>query len=228
MSPSSSPRRAVLHCEQLEKRLALDATSFVKSLYTNLLHRNGDTAGIAFWVGQIQNNGLSNEQVATDFWQSAEHRTLEVDAYYINFLHRTPDAAGLNFWVNEMLSGAFNEQGVEVAFLSSGEYIAAHNTPSVYVQGLYLDLLNRFPSNGETAGWLNVLANNGPAAVAAGIVTSPERFVDVIANDYQTYLNRNPDSSGLDFWLSRLETNQATVESVAEGIIGSSEYAATH
>src|SRR5262249_35112503 len=67
------PRSAVLAIEPLEDRLALDATSFVTALYRDVLHRTPEAQGLSFWVQRIQ-SGTSNLQVATNFWESAEHR----------------------------------------------------------------------------------------------------------------------------------------------------------
>jgi hypothetical protein len=72
------PSRPLLAYERLEDRLALNATTFVKALYNDLLGRTADSNGLSYWVGQIQNNGLSNQQVATDIWRSTEHRKDEV------------------------------------------------------------------------------------------------------------------------------------------------------
>src|SRR5260221_683582 len=100
--------RSRLNVEQLEDRLALDATSFVTGLYNNLLNRAPDTAGLNFWVARI-NGGETNHDVAQDIWRSAEHRGIEVDAFYANLLHRTADAGGRAVWVNQLLTGRMNE-----------------------------------------------------------------------------------------------------------------------
>jgi type III secretory pathway component EscR len=228
MNSTPSLRQPKLQCEQLEDRLALDATSYVKSLYVNVLGRQADTGGLNFWVNQIQVHGMTNLQVAIDFWQSVEHRADQVTSYYQHYLHRNPDSAGLNFFVNEMESGALNEQGVQAIFFTSNEYLAAHNTPQTYVEGLYLDILGRLPSGSEESNWEMALQQFGDAAVTASILTSTEKYVDTITTFYQRYLNRTPDSSGLDFWLTSLQNGQATIEAVAVGILGSAEYANDH
>src|SRR5437016_3127058 len=86
-SRSHTLRSAVLSIEPLEERLALDATSFVKALYRDVLNRTPDTQGLNFWVQRLQ-SGSTNLQVATFFWESAEHRGLEVDQYYQTYLNR--------------------------------------------------------------------------------------------------------------------------------------------
>lgn len=228
MSSTTANRKTNLNCEPLEDRLALDATSFVKSLYLNILGRTADSGGVAFWVDQIQNNGLSNQDVATDIWRSTEHRTAEVNAYYENYLHRAADASGLAFWANELGNGTYNEQGVKTPFMTSNEYIAAHSTAGVFIQGLYLNILSRLPSAREVTFWENGLANFGATAVTASILTSTESYRNLINSYYSNYLNRTVDANGLDNWLSKLQSGTGTVESVAESILGSTEYANIH
>jgi hypothetical protein len=225
MSAVSVPK-TVLQCEELENRLALNAASFVTGLYENLLNRLPDANGLSFWVSQI-NNGMINFQVAQDIWRSAEHRGLEVDFYYTHFLRRNADPIGRAFWVSEMLNGV-SELRVAAAFLTSGEYIALHSTPDAYITGLFGDLLARSPSPSELFFWENVLAGNGPGTVTVDILTSNEAFIGIINHDYLSYLGRLPDSTGLNTWLTDLRMGTGTVETVAEAILGSVEYAAKH
>jgi hypothetical protein len=227
MHHNQSDRQSALQCEQLEDRLTPNATSYVTSLYLNLLNRAPDAAGLAFYVGEI-NNGLNNQAVATQIWDSPEHRGDEVDFFYQTFLHRSADAGGRAFWVNELLSGQMNEQGVELGFLFSPEFVATHSTPAAYITTVYIDVLGRLPSAAELVTWEDNLAVFGGKAVSASILTSTESYEDIITQDYVQFLGRTPDLNGLAFWLTKLQSNQGTVESVAEGILGSAEYAADH
>jgi hypothetical protein len=224
-----STRQVALSCELLENRLVPDATSFVTSLYTNVLYRAPDAPGLALYVQELQ-NGATNQQIAQQFWDSPEHRGVEVDAYYRLFLHRFADDGGRTFWVNELVSGAMNEVQVETKFLSSPEYMnmLSHSTSLLYINGLYLDVLGRLANADDLTYWENVQQTFGAEAVATGIVTSAEAYTDVLSADYVRFLNRTPDQSGLNYFLGQLESGKGTVESVAEAILGSAEYAAGH
>jgi Domain of unknown function (DUF4214) len=211
-----------LAIEQLEDRLVPDATSYVTSLYQSVLNRAPDAAGLAFWVSQI--TGESYQDVATAFWQSPEHRSLEVGSYYQTLLNRSPDAAGLAFWVNEMTSGAMGELTVQANFVTSQEFQASHNTPGAFISALYLDFLGRSPSSSEQAFWENILASDGAMATVRDIETSAEAYTRILDTYYTTFLNRSPDTAGLAFWLNQLQTGQQTVGSVAELILASTEY----
>lgn len=226
MQDKRNGRRDQLTVERLEDRLVPDATSFVTSLYHNLLNRAPDPGGLAAWVNAI-NNGATNQQVATAIWRFGEHRTDEVNSYYESFLGRAPDP-GEAVWINALQNGSLNEQGVETAFLTSSEFVNNHSTPQSYINGLYQDILGRAPQPAEELVWVNILSQSGKFFVTAAILTSTESYTRILNTDYQNYLNRVPDSAGLQAWLNSLQSGQSTVESVAEGILGSAEYAQKH
>jgi hypothetical protein len=127
-----------------------------------------------------------------------------------------------------LLNNQANELGIENIFLNSAEYLVSHDTPSAFVTGVYLDVLGRSPTINEEASWQGVLAAFGSNTVTTSIISSAESLTRIVANDYTTYLNRTPDSGGLNLWLSQLQTGRGTVETVAESILGSAEYAAKH
>ena len=234
MHPRTS---ATLSVEQLEDRLVLSPPGFVQGLYNNLLNRSGNSTEINFWVNKI-NMGESNQAVATEFWRSAEHRGIEVDSYYQTFLHRASDPGGRAHWVSVLINpptlprGVAPEILVEASFMTSTEFLNAQNTPGTFISSVYLDVLFRAPNNNEVAFWQNVLAATNFATVTTLILTSFEAYTDVINltgfGYYEKFLNRAADPAGLASWLSLLNTGQGTIETVAEGILGSQEYANLH
>ncbi len=96
------------------------AGGFVQSLYRNILGRDGDTAGVAFWDAKIK-AGATNAQVAGQFYQSQECLTNVVKSYYTTYLGHAGDPAGIAFWVGALGAGA-SHQEVAAGFLSSTEY----------------------------------------------------------------------------------------------------------
>src|SRR5439155_6207789 len=85
------------------------ATAFVRGLYRNLLNRDAEPGGLAFWTGLLRagGNGLAARgAVVSGIWQSAEHRGLQVDHYYATFLGRQAEPAGRAFHVQRFLNGA--------------------------------------------------------------------------------------------------------------------------
>src|SRR5262249_55019242 len=124
---------------------------YVSALYTTLLGRTADTAGLEHWVGLLH-RGATRQQIVKGIWNSAEHRGLEVDQFYATYLHRAADASGRASWVSALQRGV-SETDVAAGFLTSGEYRQAHVSTRAYLVGLYADVLGRAPDAGGLAGW---------------------------------------------------------------------------
>jgi len=87
---------------------ALDDSQFVSLVYTNVLGRAPDSAGLAYWTGQLAT--LTRGQMMVAFSESAEYRALignqiYVTMIYVGMLRREPDSAGFAFWVDYMDKG---------------------------------------------------------------------------------------------------------------------------
>lgn len=108
-----------------------------------------------------------------------------------------------------------------------------------YVTKLYQVLLNRKPSANERDGWAGLItANKSTAAqVARGFVESGEFIGKGTSNKeyvtllYRALLNREPDASGLNSWVSYLNQhmrntneNLAARRDVLTGFVRSSEF----
>jgi hypothetical protein len=73
------------------------SSSFVQSLYQNLLHRTASNAEVSAWVALLPQLGRAG--VAQDFLLSQEFRDRDVGDDYTQLLHRTPSTAEVNSWV---------------------------------------------------------------------------------------------------------------------------------
>jgi len=107
-------------------------TAFVEALYTLLLNRSADAAGLADWLNALPSLGRAG--VANGFEGSAEFRGGAVRTFYgdptltpfpyqpffVNLLHRTtpPRAAEVSYWVNS----ALDLLSIQGGFASSGEF----------------------------------------------------------------------------------------------------------
>jgi hypothetical protein len=95
-------------------------SAFVSALYTEVLGRQGDSVGAAFWQAQLNSGALSRAQVAAAFINGGEAAQLAIDSYYAAFLHRGPDA-GASSLLNLAAQGV-SLHDLAIAFLASGEY----------------------------------------------------------------------------------------------------------
>lgn len=84
--------------------------AFVERLYRNILGREGDPEGVAYWTQQLTAGDLDRTGVLYEFSESPEHRILTgeevaVSAAYVGLLGRTPDPEGFRYWVDELEGG---------------------------------------------------------------------------------------------------------------------------
>jgi hypothetical protein len=172
--------------------------------------------------------------VAGQFSQSGEYYSNFVKQAYQVYLARAFDPLGLQGWVIQMEQGLTDEK-LEAAFISSGEYINRHggfqnNLPTaVWIRAMYLDLLNRTPTDTEANNWLNALHHGeAPADIAFGFSASPEREGIRVQADYRKYLGRSASQTEVAGWVEAFENHTYTTEGVVAGFVGSAEYFQRH
>jgi Aspartyl protease/SdrD B-like domain/Domain of unknown function (DUF4214) len=197
--------------------------NYLAQLYGDLLDRAPDAAGLQAWLTLLE-QGMSTQQVADAFWQSAEHRAIQVSTYYETFLQRTADPAGLQQWVNAFVDGA-TEDEVELGILSSAEFQASHPDNASYVQALYLDVLGRQADSAGEAAWEQLLAGGmSRAQVASDFLTSTEYYQRLVEALYASLLNRPADAAGEQAWVTLLQENAVALDGAAEAFLNSPEY----
>jgi hypothetical protein len=185
--------------------------NLIASNYLTYLGRVADSAGLAFWVSQMQ-HGLTDAQLLSNFIGSTEYyhhagnsSQAWVSAMYRDLLGRSPDSAGLQFWVHALASGA-SANAIAQGFANTPEREA------VLVQSDYQKILGRAAAPTEVAGWVNAFQDGVTnEQIVAGFVSSAEFFqknnsnVDTwLASAYQDILARNPDQAGVNYWTSVL------------------------
>jgi hypothetical protein len=203
--------------------------AYVTALYRVVLHRTPDPIGLASWTHGLE-AAITRQQVAAGFWESPEHRGLQVDGFYTSFLHRNADAAGRAGWLNDMVHG-MDETRVAFLFLTSPEYQALHrkNTERMWIGSelvgpLYEDILGR-PPDPSGRGWITLgQTGAGELEMTADILTSLEATKRVVDSYYADLLNRPPDPAGEGTWTAFLQAAPATRSFVAEAFLASEEF----
>jgi hypothetical protein len=197
---------------------------YVTNLYDTVLGRKPEAAGLNYW-GHLVQGGYSRQEVATDIWDSVEHRALEVNQYYATYLHRSPLPGEQAAWVAAFLNG-MSEVQAQVGFLVSAEYQAAHPGNSDYLRALYNDILGRAPDpNGLAAGEQALRAGQSRAAIALGFLGAVETQQRAVDRFYLTLLGRPADPQGEQAGVNLLIRTGASPEVAAEGILASDEFA---
>ncbi len=176
---------------------------YIKVLYRTMFGREADEGGLNDWLNQME-NGMSREYVYRGFAQSPEFSNLcagygvirgevTLTAYrdqnagatgfiarlYTKMLGRSYDDAGLEYWCRMYLTG---QQSIEE--------VASHGF--LHSQ----ELLNQNLSDKE-----------------------------FVTRMYQTFLNREPDAEGLQYWLTKLKTGEKTRDNLVYGFTLSREFA---
>jgi hypothetical protein len=106
----------------------LSNSAFVDLVYRNVLDRAPDTAGRAFWLGELDARRITRGAMMAQFSESAEFVTAGrsrtfATLLYVGMLRRSPDTAGLSFWSDQFSRGVLPRVLVD-AFIASTEYRA--------------------------------------------------------------------------------------------------------
>jgi uncharacterized delta-60 repeat protein len=199
---------AVVTILETDKAPAAPPTNalFVSALYVQLLGRQADAGGAAYWTGLL-NNGVPRSQVAADILNSAEYRVDVIDKLYMQYLGRQADPAGMGAFLAQSEAGVTDEQ-IAVELINSPEFFQrAGGTNTGFLSALYSDALNRPIDPSGLSNWGQLLTLGLPRVnVATDIVTSAEYYAGVVRYDYQTYLGRPADSVGLNGFVAQLQS----------------------
>ena len=209
---------------------------FVRRLYTEVLGRAPDTAGLNGWVNQLVNGTTNGAQAAYGFFFSREFINRQhgnsqyVDILYRTLLGRAGDAAGRARWIEHLHVGLPRED-VFAGFVNSTEFgnfcreagieRGTYNPPPagrarIFVTRLYRLALLREPDTAGLNGWHNALRNGTQTgvSVAYGFIFSREmtnrRLTDEQFIDvlYTTLLGRNADPIGRAGWVNQLRAGR--------------------
>jgi uncharacterized protein (TIGR03118 family) len=199
-------------------------TRFVDQVFQDLLSRQADDSGLAFWTAQLD-AGATRQQVVAGIENSTEYLTDAVQKAFQQYLHRSADPNGLNFWLNFLQQGNSIEQ-MQAGIVSSTEYfqVRGGGTNNGFLTALFQDALGRaVDANGQTF-FNQEFANNVPlSTIASQVISSAEFQTDLVKNDFQQILHRAADNTGISFYIGLLQQGQ-TDQQIAASIAGSDEF----
>ena len=107
---------------------SLTNAQFVTLVYQNVLGRDPDPDGFAYWVGQLNSGTTTRGKMMLKFSKSPEYiqrsyNWVFVTLIYYGMLRRVPDATGFQYWVAQLSSGASPLDLIN-SFLDTAEYRA--------------------------------------------------------------------------------------------------------
>lgn len=197
---------------------------FVTTLYHDVLNRDAESTGRAFWLAALA-GGASRQQVSLDFIDSPEHRTDVIQGFYTSLLGRAASAQDIAYYLTKFNDG-WTESQIKASFYGSDEYFQTRGegTNAGFVDALYQDELRRSPdSQAQTAIVAMLVAGQSRSDVAGNVINSSESEADRVRQYYFDYLLRPADTAGLASWTNVLATTgrDGAVES---GLLGSAEF----
>jgi hypothetical protein len=235
---------------------AIDSSGFfVRQHYLDFLAREPDEAGFNFWTNQIISCGTDSEcierrmiNVSAAYFLSIEFQQTGgfVDGLYRASYGRAPRFAEFLPDIARVAEGvvvgnpdwsqrlAANKQTFLAVWIQRPEFQTAYDALSneAYVDKLLSDTGIMF-TPGERDALVGSLNNNTASrAEVLGQIAENERFVSAKRNarfvmmQYFGYLRRDPDESGYQFWLAKLNQFSGNFEQaeMVKAFLTSGEY----
>ena len=93
-------------------------TGFITALYHDILGRDPDSSGLAFWTRALTANGRTS--VVNGLWNSTETLGKQVKTAYTDLLGRTPSDTETAFWIS--VTRIWGPTAMRTQILASNEY----------------------------------------------------------------------------------------------------------
>jgi hypothetical protein len=103
-----------------------ETARIVKNAYLDVLDREPDAAGLAQYVGIVEDRGWSEDRLRQELRRSREYQVVtvpkKITEAYQALLNRKPDSAGLSFYTTQIVKRGWTETRVRDALKRSPEY----------------------------------------------------------------------------------------------------------
>ena len=195
---------------------------YVAQLYQDVLGRTPDSGGISYWASFLD-QGVSRGLVAGQLAHTTEALTLTLDHLYQNYLDRQADPTAVAVFLPLLASG--QDDTVQAQLLGSPEYSQLHQANSLhdFLAHLYVDVLGR-PADAPAEAYFSGAQFGGDRdAIALAVVSSPEANRVLVQQEYERFLQREPDSAGAEYWANAFAQGANSL-TLAQAILGSDEY----
>ncbi|MBD0272345.1 MAG: DUF4214 domain-containing protein [Acetobacteraceae bacterium] len=189
--------------------------AFVDRLYHNVLGREGDIQGYAYWSKAV-GYGMGRADVLAAFSESAENKAATaalvqngiwdrseaaagVASLYDTVFDRLPDAPGLAFWKEAIEAGRANLFDIGSAFLDSAEARGryGHASNRDFVDAMYINALGHQADQVDLDRWVNYF--NGKLATRTAVVLKLSESAEHAALTAADIQSENPGEFGVLF-----------------------------
>ena len=173
-----------------------------------------------------------------------------IDRCYRVMLNREPDKSGKKTWMNALENGASydyilhgftgsqefikvcGEYGIDVGYIDYHEFRDMNMSLTAFVQRLYNHILGRTADTGGLNHWCGMIISKmkTPKYVATTGFFHSQEYMGKTTDDnnfvitcYKTFLDRDYDQGGYDYWMNRLRNGESR-DTVLAGFADSKEF----
>jgi hypothetical protein len=102
--------------------------SYVTTVYRDLLHRDPEPAGLAYWLERLDEPGPRGVVASSLVYTNEAFRVL-VQQIYAQYLERATDAAGETYWADQLGHGTTDQQLIVLITASEEYYLKPLQSP---------------------------------------------------------------------------------------------------
>ncbi|MCM2264091.1 MAG: DUF4214 domain-containing protein [Desulfuromonadales bacterium] len=212
-----------------------DDTAFITQTYVDILNREVDAAGLAFWVDQLAAGTTTRAAVVDFLLLSAEfdQAVAPVVRLALAYVLGPPDYGDLTFWIDAFATG-MTLTSISDQFATSPGFTDMYGALSneEFVTQVYLNVYQRQADPGGLAYWTGRLETNDLTRSQMMVAFATEaEYPALAANDVYVTMNyaglllRTPDQGGYNFWLGAMDQGLAGQNMLAF-FLASDEYLA--
>ena len=193
----------------------------VEALYRKILCREADPDGLAGYNARLA-AGESVESVATEIWDSIEHRGRQVVDYFDVVFGEKPSAGEFPDQVERLFQ--IGEGDYLSELLGGAEFSSRNQTDADWLTAVYDLVLGRAPDQTVEGYLAEFSTGRTRIEVANEIVKSDEAELVSIRGLYPTILGRNPSANELADYSASLSDRHRPLRELAIEFLSSDEF----
>jgi monoamine oxidase len=190
---------------------------FVMQMYRDFLTREGDAAGVDFWVGRIDRGERTRAQMAEEYVNSQEFQGRIAPVVRLMFaMDRVVPPFAPVFANVALRDGGTNLDSIGRTLYSESPRKPVYDAQNdaAFVTGFYRDLLGRAPTATEQSDGEQAVAVHLRGGFVAQLTNSQEyaartRNEVYVAMMYMGMLRRAAEQGGFDYWVGVMRGGQS-------------------
>jgi Domain of unknown function (DUF4214) len=208
-----------------------DSRLFVMQMYRDFLTREGDAAGVNFWVGRIDRGERSRAQMAEEYVNSNEFQGRIAPIVRLQFaINRAIPTFATVFTQVAQRDAGMSIEALGRATLAASPLAGVYNgrAEAEFIATAYADLLGRAPTTAENAAAVAAVASVGRGGFLAQLANTQDYANGSMNNVYVTMmymgmLRRGPEQGGFDFWVGVMRAGQSGL-GLVQAFLDAAEY----